>query len=139
MKITSLVSDGVLLFNDFGKVIKGVSPIERAIRLNPGESIYLLETGDVLLSAQAGDIKRFVDAGKLSVNDRFLAVGIAGTVDVEHNFGMIPNITVVLDPTGTPIVAVVGTDVTITHDTDYNTTTIENLTGAAADIDVRVG
>jgi len=139
MKITSLLSSGVLEFNDLGSVIKGVSPILRDIKLNPGESKYLLETGEVLLSAQAGDIKRFADASKISVNDRDLAVADNADVVIQHNFGIIPNVTVVLDPTGTPTAAVVGTDVTITHDTDYNTTTVKNTTGGPADLDIRVG
>jgi len=139
MKITSLVSSGVLTFNDFGQYIKGVSPISRSIRLNPGESMYLVETGEVLLSAQAGDIKRFVDAGKLSANDRALAVADTATVTVAHGFGFVPNVTVVLDPTGTPTVAVPGTDVVITHNTDYTETYVENTTGGPADIDIRVG
>jgi|GEM_PF-5309493 len=139
MKITSLVAKGVLTFNDLGKVIKGVSPIERSIRLNPGDSLYLQDTSEVLLSAQSGDIRRYVDAGKLSVNDRALTVADSATVTVEHNFGIIPNVTVIVDPTGTPTEAVVGTDVVITHDTSYNTTTVQNTTGGAADFDIRVG
>lgn len=138
MKITNLTTE-TLLFNDFGKQIKGVSPIDRAIRLGTNDSLYLVETSDVLLSAQSGDIKKFKDAGKLSINDRFAAVAAGADVTVTHEFGMIPNITVVLDPTGTPTVAVIGTDVTITHDPDYNVTTITNATAGAIDIDVRVG
>ena len=139
MKITSLVASGVLTFNDFGQYIKGVSPISRSIRLNPGESIYLVETGDVLLSAQAGDIKRFVDAGKLSVNDRALAVADSASVTVAHGFGYIPNVTVVLDPTGTPTAAIEGTDIVTTHNVAYTETYVQNITGAPADIDIRVG
>lgn len=138
MKITNLTSE-TLILNDCGKVIKGVSPIDRPNRLSSGKSEYLLDTSEVLLSAQAGDIKRFADAGKLSVNDRELAVANAGTVVISHNFGIIPNVTVILDPTGTPTNAVVGTDISITHDTDYETTTIENISGGALDMDIRVG
>lgn len=138
MKITNLTTE-TLLFNDLGKQVKGVSPVDRAIRLGANDSTYLLETSDVLLSAQSGDIKRFKDAGKISVNDRFLAVAAGADAVVTHNFGMIPNVTVILDPTGTPTVAVLGTDVTIVHDADYNVTTITNKTAGAVDMDVRIG
>ena len=139
MKITSLVASGVLEFNDLGSVMKGVSPILRDIKLNPGESKYLLNTSDVLLSAQAGDIKRFLDAGKISINDRSLALADAGTIVIAHNFGFVPNVVVVKDVTGTPTNAIVGTDVDVTHDLDYNTTTVTNISGGALDLDVAIG
>lgn len=138
MKITNLTTE-TLLFNDLGKQVKGVSPVERFIRLGANDSMYLLETSDVLLSAQSGDIKRFADAGKLSVNDRALAVANSGTVVIIHNFGLIPNVTVVIDPTGTPTAAIIGTDVTVTHSTNYNVTTVTNISGGALNLDIRIG
>jgi len=139
MKITSLISTGVLEFNDIGSVIKGVSPILRDIKLNPNESKYLLDTSDVLLSAQAGDIKRFADAGKISVNDREAAVANGATVTLTHNFNIIPNVTVVKDPTGTPTAAIEGTDIETTHKTDYTETYVKNISGGALDLDIRIG
>lgn len=138
MKITNLTSE-TLILNDLGKEIKGVSPIDRVNRLSSAQSIYLLDTSEVLLSAQTGDIRRFVAAGKMSVNDRALAVANAGTVVMTHHFKIVPNVTVILDPTGSPIQAIVGTDITIEHDTDYNTTTITNISGGALDMDIRIG
>lgn len=138
MKITSLVSSGVLEFNDLGNVTKGVSPILRSIRLNPGESKYLVETSEVLLSAQAGDISRFAAAGKISVNDRSLNLANGGTVVIAHNFGYLPMVTVVKNPTGTPTAAVVGTDVSVTHTTTYLGTTVTNISGGVLSLDIRV-
>ena len=134
MKITSLVSAGVLEFNDLGSVVKGVSPILRDVKLNAGQSKYLLETGEVLLSAQAGDIARYKAAGKISVNDR---VAVGATLVAAHSFGIIPNVSVVVDPLGTPTAGVLGTDYTVTHNVGYTTTTVVNL--AASVIDVRIG
>ena len=139
MKITSLVSTGVLEFNDIGSVMKGVSPILRDIKLNPGASKYLVDTGEVLLSAQAGDIKRYKDAAKISVDDRALAVANNATVTIVHNFNFIPKVAVIKDPTGTPTAAVEGTDITTTHKTDYTETYVKNISGGALDLDIHVG
>lgn len=133
MKITSLLSAGVLEFNDLGSVTKGVSPILRDIKLNPGQSKYLLETSEVLLSAQAGDIARYKAAGKISVNDR---VAIGATLVAAHGFGVIPTVTVVVNPAAAPVAGVLGTDYTVAHNVGYTTTTVVNL--AATPIDVRI-
>jgi hypothetical protein len=139
MKIKSLISSGTLTFNDLGSQIKGVSPVSRSIRLGPGDSLYLLETSEVLLSAQFGDIKRYKEDGLISVNDRFTAIVATGTVTINHDFGIIPKVVVILDPTGTPTEAVNGTDVTITHNIAYTSTTITNITAGAINMDVRIG
>ncbi|MDO8640921.1 MAG: hypothetical protein Q7R33_05205 [Nitrosarchaeum sp.] len=138
MKITSLLSSGVLEFNDLGSQIKGVSPEIRDIKLSAGASKYLVETSEVLLSAQSGDIHRFAAASKISVNDRSLALANLGTVVMAHNFGYIPTVTVVKDPTGTPTTAVLGTDYAVTHNTTYMTTTVQNISGGPLSFDVRV-
>jgi hypothetical protein len=115
MKITSLVATGVLEFNDFGTYIKGVSPILRSIRLDPGASLYLVETSEVLLSAQAGDIYRFEKAGKISVNDE-VVLGAGANVVLTHNFNFQPQVSVIkvtAGPTYTDVTA--AADLTITH------------------------
>ena len=137
MKIKNLTTQ-TLVFNDFGKQIKGVSPIDRAIRLDAGASLYLVETSEVLLSAQSGDIKRFKDAGKLQVNDRFAAVANNASVSIDHNFGFVPQVSVVKDPAGAADAAIIGTDVTFSHDAAYNVTTVTNISGGALTFDVRV-
>jgi hypothetical protein len=115
MKITSLVATGVLEFNDFGTYIKGVSPILRSIRLDPGASLYLVETSEVLLSAQAGDIYRFEKAGKISVNDE-VVLGAGANVVLTHNFNFQPQVSVIkvtAGPVYTDVTA--SADLTITH------------------------
>jgi hypothetical protein len=134
MKITSLMSTGVLEFNDLGSYIKGVSPILRSIRLNPGESKFLVETGEVLLSAQAGDIHRFAAAAKISV-DAPVTLGAGGSVVMTHNFGFIPKVTVIkitAGPVQTDFTA--NADIVITHDAAYNVTTVTSTAGGTFQI-----
>jgi hypothetical protein len=138
MKITSLMSSGVLEFNDLGSRIKGVSPVIRDIRLNAGQSVYLLETSEVLLSAQSGDIARYVAAAKVSVNDQATLANAAG-VTLTHNFGFLPNVTVVKGAGVAPVACVIGVDITIAHNAAYTTTTITNISGGPLDFDIRIG
>jgi len=137
MKITSLMSSGVLEFNDLGSTIKGVSPVIRDIRLNAGQSVYLLETSEVLLSAQAGDIHRYAAAAKISVNDR-VSLNNAASVTLTHNFGIVPNVTIIKGAGVAPVVCQIGVDVTIAHNATYTTTTITNISGAPLVFDVRL-
>lgn len=138
MKITSLMSSGVLEFNDLGSRIKGVSPVIRDVRLNAGQSVYLLETSEVLLSAQSGDIYRYAAAAKISVNDR-VTLNNAASVTLTHNFGIIPNVTVLKDAGVAPKACQVGVDVTVEHNTAYTATTITNISGGPLTFDVRIG
>jgi len=142
MKISNLTTK-VLLFNDLGSYIKGVSPILRSIRLDPigtaGATKYLLETSEVLLSAQAGDIYRFAHANpaEISVNDTITALGAGATATITHNFGILPNVTIVKIVGGVPTSLAAG-DVIITHNTTYTQTVIKNNTGGALTFVVRI-
>jgi hypothetical protein len=139
MKITSLMSSGVLEFNDLGSYIKGVSPVIRDIRLNPGQSIYLLETSEVLLSAQSGDIARYAKApAKISVNDTVVLANAAG-VTLTHNFGILPNVTVIKGAGVAPVACVIGVDITIAHNAAYTTTTVTNISGGQLTFGIRIG
>jgi len=127
MKISNLTTK-VLLFNDLGSYIKGVSPILRSIRLDPigtaGATKYLLETSEVLLSAQAGDIYRFAHINEISVNDT-IVLGAGGPVVLTHNFGILPQVTVGVDAGGGVVnQAVIVTDYTVAHNAAYTITTI---------------
>ena len=132
MKITN-VSTSVLEFNDLGSVIKGVSPVLRSIRLNPvgttGASMYLVETGEVLLSAQSGDIYRFATAGKITLNDITGVVAPGGNVVLTHNFRFAPVVTCVIAATG---VKSLDSDLTITHNAGFTAVTIVSAAGAAS-------
>ena len=129
MKITNLTTE-VLEFNDLGSYIKGVSPIIRDIKLQSGASKYLLETSEVLLSAQAGDIYRYATATapKISVND---SVAIGATLIAVHNFNMIPNVTASKVVGGAWVPAVPVTDYTVSTNSALTTTTVVNISGVA--------
>jgi hypothetical protein len=131
------MSSGVLEFNDLGSRIKGVSPVIRDIRLNAGQSVYLLETSEVLLSAQSGDIARYVAAAKVSVNDQ-VTLANAASVVLTHNFGVLPNVTAIKDAGVAPKACTVGVDITIAHNVAYTETTITNISGGALDFDIRI-
>lgn len=146
MKITNLTTK-TLLFNDLGSYIKGVSPILRSIRLDSLASLYLLETSEVLLSAQAGDIYRFAQNLDISLNDTFTALANGATGTIVHHFNILPNVTVVKDVGGVPKQCSVGTtgplplgcDVEITHNATYTETYVKNISGGALTLTVRIG
>jgi len=149
MKISNLTTK-TLLFNDLGSFIKGVSPILRSVRLDPigtaGATKYLLETSEVLLSWQAGDIHRFLANSAISVNDTLTALGAGASATIAHGLGVMPNVTVVKIVGGVPIQCSVGTtgplplgsDVEITHNAAFTETYIKNLTAGALDFVVRL-
>ena len=131
MKFTSIATTGKLEFNDLGKVVKGVSPQDRFVVLNPSASIYLPDGQDVMYSAQAGDAKRYVAAGKLTVND---SVAIGATLVATHNFNFIPVVTVAKSVAGAWVAALVGTDYTASTNAAMTVTTIVNLSGVALNV-----
>lgn len=135
MKITSLVASGILEFNDLGSRIKGVSPQIRDIKLNPGESKYLVETSEVLLSAQDGDIYRFKAASKISVNDT-ATVANGATIVMNHNFGFVPQVTVINTATGA--VVPVSAAMTVVSNAALTTTTVTNVSLGTVTLAVRV-
>ena len=101
MKITSLVAPGSTLeLSDLGySMAKVGSNTNRCIALGGGESMYLVETGDVVLSAQQGDIYINMKNGKIALNDT-----IAGVTTINHGFNFTPHVSVV-DSTGTDVTA----------------------------------
>jgi hypothetical protein len=123
MKITYANATGRLGFNDLGSEIKQVSYQQRNIGLSAGESMYLVETGDVLLSAQFGDIKKFAAAGKITVNDEVI-LGAGGPVVLTHNFNFLPNITLTKKIAGPPVTWVVTAPTSITTNAAMTETTI---------------
>jgi hypothetical protein len=141
MKITSLVAAGVLEFNDLGSYIKGVSPVLRSIRLDPGASLYLVDTGKVLLSAQAGDIYRFEKAGKISINDE-VVLGMGGSITLTHNFNFQPIVSAVkveagpvyTDATKTADLVITHLKTTVGLTTMYTGVTIVSTAGGTFDI-----
>lgn len=127
-----------LLFNDLGKVVKGVSPQERFIALDAGESVVLASGKDVAYSATSGDARKYADASLIEINDT-VTLGNTETATVEHNFKYIPHITVYKSIIGGWEQAVVGTDITVTSNTDMTIATIENISGGSLTLYINVG
>ncbi len=96
--------------------------------INPGQSVYLPDTSEVLRSASAGDIFRFKQSGKISVDDvvSLEASGGADSVVLTHNFNRLPKV-VVLKQDGLNWIDSTGT-VNITHNSTFTQVTIENGT-----------
>ena len=137
MKITSISSENKRLeLNDFGLETKGVSPQGRKFALNKDDSAYLVETGEVLLSFQRGDAKRFLDAGEVTHND-VVSLAAGATFDVEHDFNFLPN-TVVAKLVATDWVQVYDDTATATTNAAMDTTTVENVSGATETFQIRV-
>ena len=137
MKITSVSSEETrLTFNDFGQEIKGVSPQGRKFAMNKDDSAYLVETGEVLLSFQRGDAKRFLDAGEVSHND---VVSLAGgaTFEIEHGFNFLPNV-VIAKQDSTDWIQVYDDTATATTNEAMDTTIVENVSGGTLTFQIRV-
>ncbi len=135
MKITHIGAStvGRLQFNDLGKEFKGgVTPDEQFIALDYQESMYLPDSGWVLRSAQKGDIKKYVDAGYLQVDDvQTLANNAEYTI--EHDFNYAPQVTAVKAVTTTFVQCLYGTDYTAITNAALTETVFKNVSGGTLD------
>lgn len=123
-----------LMFNDLGKDVKGVSPQEKNIALNPGASVYLPDQSGVLYSATKGDAKKFAAAGLLDIND---TVAVAATLVATHNFNIVPTVSVAKGGAlgaGPWVAALVGTDYTASTNAAMTETTVVNLSGEVLNV-----
>ena len=121
MKITYASATGRLEFNDLGSSLHAVGYEARNIALSAGESMYLVETGDVLLSAQSGDIHKFAKAGKITVNDSWTG---AAPLVMTHNFNFIPKVSVSKLVGGAWVGAIEVTDYTVSTNAAMTVTTV---------------
>lgn len=139
MKFTAKTTNTTrLLFNDLGKVVKGVSPQEQFVALDKGESVYLPNMSGVLYSAQSGDARRYEDGTLLDINDiETLANGAELTI--AHNFKYIPQLMVCKKVGSDWVQAVPGTDYDATTNAALTTTTIKNISGGSLDFYVNIG
>ena len=139
MKIKHVGSptSGRLLFNDLGKVTKGVAPDEQHVALDPGASLYLPDSGEVLFSAQKGDIKRYAGAGLLEVNEP-KTLANAASLTIVHGFNYVPNVTAVKKSGVTWIQAAAGTDFRAVTDALLTETIFTNISGGALDFIIRI-
>jgi hypothetical protein len=139
MKLKHIGSTGKLEFNDLGKVVKGVSPQEQSIALDPTESIYLPDGQDVMYSAQFGDAKKYKSAGLVAVNET-VTIADAATLVITHNFCFIPKVTIARDNQGDwEDISFLATDlVTVITDAAMLETTITNISGGDLTLHVRI-
>ncbi len=97
-----------------------------------GASKYLPDTSEVVRSAMRGDIKKFKDAGKITLDDQ---VDLAADGDpndsvvLSHNLGYLPDVRVYKKVGNTWVDATGVMD--IVHNAAFTTTTISNPTAFA--------
>lgn len=127
-----------LTFNDLGKDVRGVAPEEKHIALDPGESIYLLNSSGVLYSAMSGDARKYEDAGLLDIND-IVALANNAELTITHNFMFVPPVAVSKKVATDWVGAIPGTDYTATTNAALTETVIKNISGGPLDFYVNIG
>jgi hypothetical protein len=104
--------------------------------LNPGQSVYLPNTTEVIRSAFKGDLRKWRDNGIITLEDNVTLAGGANVV-LNHNFGLPPDVSVV-KAVGPTWVDATGTFNAV-HNAAFTTTTITNTTGGALTFLIRLG
>jgi roadblock/LC7 domain-containing protein len=139
MKFTHIAPSGRLEFNDLGKVIKGVSPQDRFVALDPTESVYLPDGQDVMYSAQTGDAKKYKGAGLIAINDT-VNIAAAASVTLTHGFGFLPKVTIARLSAGVweDVSFVASNLVTVKTNAAMTETIITNVSVAALDLHIRI-
>jgi hypothetical protein len=139
MKFTHIGPSGKLEFNDLGKVVKGVSPQEKFIALDPTESVYLPDGQEVMFSAQAGDAKRYKNAGLVVVNET-VTIADTASITLTHGFGFLPKLTIARDSSGSwEDISFLATDlVTVITNAAMTETIITNISGGDLTLHIRI-
>lgn len=112
--------------------------------LGPNQSAYLPDTSDVLRSAQKGDLFKFAQIGKLSLNDSTTLAAFPGpgnSIIINHGLSYPPNITIFKKVLVGPVITWVdatGT-VDITHNASFTSVTITNTVVLSIDFLIRIG
>ena len=127
-----------LLFNDIGKITKGVSPQEQFIALDAGESVYLPNSKEVCYSATTGDARKYEDASLLDVND-IESLANDAELTITHNFKFVPTLSVSKKVSTDWVEAVPGTDYTATTNAALTETVIKNISGGTLDFYINIG
>ncbi len=137
MKITN-VSDKRIYLSDLRISHEGQTVGNRGgdYYLQPGSHVYVPDTGDVLRSAQKGNLRKWVDLGVVELNDRATLIP-SGTVVVEHDLGYMPLVLVFKEVGDTWFDVTRSFD--IVHDAGFTVTTVVNATGSTLDVLVRCG
>lgn len=106
--------------------------------LAAGASVYLPNTDPVIRSAFKGDLKKWKDAGIVTLEDTDTLDAFGGddSVVLTHNMGLPPAVYVLKQVGGTWVDAT-GT-VNITHDDLFTTVTVQNSTAGALTFFIRL-
>lgn len=140
MKVTN-ISQSTIYLKDLRLVAQAQTEGRRGEDryLKPGHSVYLPNTSQVLRSVIAGDIRAFVAAGKVTIEDRVTleATGDPGdSVTLVHGFHY-PPVVYLLRHTGSTWVDGTGT-ADVVHDEAFTSTTISNTTSDEMEFLVRL-
>ena len=140
MKVTN-VSTSVIYLDDLHRTRESQAegrPGEE-VYLHPGQSVYLLNTSEVLRSARFGDIFRWQQLGIVDVEDSvtLAANGNPGdSVTLTHNWNFAPGVSV-LRWNGATWSDASGTYDAV-HNTVFTTVTVTNTTAGALDFLIRL-
>lgn len=107
--------------------------------LMPGGSAYLPNTSEVLRSVIRGDIRKFRDAGSLTLEDTVTLSASGGgsdTIVLTHNFSFAPIVYVLKQVSSTWVDAIGTYDAS--HNASFTTTTISNTTSFALTFLIRL-
>jgi hypothetical protein len=139
MKFTHIAPNGRLEFNDLGKVVKGVTPQERFIALDPTESVYLPDGQDVMYSAQTGDARKYKNAGLIVINENAI-VPDASSITLTHGFGFLPKVTIARDSQGVwEDISFLATNlITVKTNSAMTETIIANISGGPLTLHIRI-
>lgn len=100
-----------------------------------GGFVYLPNTSEVLRSAVAGDIRKFVDKGLLQIEDQ-VDLAASGSVTLNHGLRFPPSV-YVLKKVGSTWVDGTGT-VDIVHNGNFTSVTVTNTTEFALTFLIRL-
>lgn len=104
--------------------------------LQPGASIYLPDTGEVLRSVTKGDIRKWINNGTITINDVLTLANNTGAT-LTHGLGYPPSV-LVLKQVGSTWVDATGT-YDMVHNLGFTALTITNVSGVQLTLTVRVG
>ena len=107
--------------------------------LEPGKSVYLQNTSEVLRSAYKGLLRAWKLKGYVELEDQITLDangGLNDTIVLDHNYGY-PPVVYVLKQSGVTWVDATGT-IDVSHDSGFSETTITNTTAFALTFLIRL-
>ena len=129
MKVTNLSTTKTLYFTDLKLIRQSLTeanPTEE-FYLSPSTSKYLPNTSEVIRSAYKGHLRKWADAGLISLED-VVEIESGNDYDIVHNLYVAPGV-YILKQVGETWVDATGT-VDIVHNAAFTTVTITNVSGS---------